>query len=320
MEAFNKITTAFGGKKINVSDALTGGMEAATHAVDRFAKVVSSHHTQIKEFFSSFKTGSAASLKIFANVMLDLSKVLLPVLDELAKYPKTTAAVVTSLLLASKAVKGLSVAVEGLQIMRTVGSTIGSFTTKIKNIPSRKITRIQVDGAKSTRDLEAYSRRLDRIPKSKTTKAIVNTASAETSLTRLGTKATASGKLGLKGLSLIGRGAKIASAGLDLVGGPAGGIMLLVQGLTIVYQHDKKFRKFVNGLASSAKSAMGKMGKAFESGAKSAISWTSNMWDRVKRAISRAKLRLNNRLCSMRVNNKRPGTTFATTSPTRRRI
>lgn len=282
MQAFNQITTAFGGKKINVSDALTGGMEAATRAVDRFANVVSSHHTQIKEFFSSFKTGSAASLKVFANVMLDLSKVMLPVLDELAKYPKTTAAVITSLLLASKAVKGLSVAVKGLQIMQTVGSTIGAFAAKIKNIPSRKITRIQVDGAKSTRDLEAYSRRLDRVPKTKTTKAIVNTASAETSLTRLGTKATASGKLGLRGLSLIGRGAKIASAGLDLVGGPAGAIMLVVQGLTILYQHNKKFRTFVNGLASSAKSAMGKLGQAFESGAKSAISWTSNMWNRVK--------------------------------------
>lgn len=282
MQAFNQITTAFGGKKINVSDALTGGMEAATRAVDRFADVVSSHHTQIKEFFDSFKTGSAASLKIFANVMLDLSKVMLPVLDELAKYPKTTAAVITSLLLASKAVKGLSVAVKGLQIMQTVGTTIGAFATKIKNIPSRKITRIQVDGAKSTRDLEAYSRRLDRVPKTKTTKAIVNTASAETSLTRLGTKATVAGKLGSSGLSLIGRGAKIASAGLDLVGGPAGAIMLVVQGLTILYQHNKKFRTFVNGLASSAKSAMGKLGQAFESGAKSAISWTSNMWNRVK--------------------------------------
>lgn len=289
MQAFNQITTAFGGKKINVSDALTGGMEAATRAVDRFANVVSSHHTQIKEFFDSFKTGSAASLKIFANVMLDLSKVMLPVLDELAKYPKTTAAVVTSLLLASKAVKGLSVAVKGLQIMRTVGSTIGSFATKIKNIPSRKITRIQVNGAKSTRDLEAYSRRLDRIPKSKTTKAIVNTASAETSLTRLGTKATAAGKLGSSGLSLIGRGAKIASAGLDLIGGPAGAIMLVVQGLTILYQHNKKFRTFVNGLANSARSAMGRFGKAFESGAKSAISWTSNMWDRVKKSYQQGQ-------------------------------
>lgn len=289
MQAFNQITTAFGGKKINVSDALTGGMEAATRAVDRFADVVSSHHTQIKEFFDSFKTGSAASLKIFANVMLDLSKVMLPVLDELAKYPKTTAAVITSLLLASKAVKGLSVAVKGLQIMQTVGSTIGAFATKIKNIPSRKITRIQVDGAKSTRDLEAYSRRLDRVPKAKTTKAIVNTASAETSLTRLGTKATVAGKLGSSGLSLIGRGAKIASAGLDLVGGPAGAIMLVVQGLTILYQHNKKFRTFVNGLASSAKSAMGKLGNAFESGAKSAISWTGNMWDRVKKSYQQGQ-------------------------------
>lgn len=289
MQAFNQITTAFGGKKINASDALTGGMEAATRAVDRFANVVSSHHTQIKEFFSSFKTGSAASLKIFSNVMLDLSKVMLPVLDELAKYPKTTAAVITSLLLASKAVKGLSVALEGLQIMRTVGSKIGDFATKIKNIPSRKITRIQVNGAKSTRDLETYSRRLDRIPKSKTTKAIVNTASAETSLTRLGTKATVAGKVGSSGLSLIGRGAKIASAGLDLIGGPAGAIMLVVQGLTILYQHNKKFRTFVNGLASSAMSAMGKMGKAFESGAKSAISWTSNMWDRVKKSYQQGQ-------------------------------
>lgn len=289
MQAFNQITTAFGGKKINVSDALTGGMEAATRAVDRFANVVSSHHTQIKDFFDSFKTGSAASLKIFANVMLDLSKVMLPVLDELAKYPKTTAAVITSLLLASKAVKGLSVAVKGLQIMQTVGSTIGNFATKIKSIPSRKITRIQVDGAKSTRDLEAYSRRLDRIPKSKTTKAIVNTASAETSLTRLGTKATVAGKVGSSGLSLIGRGAKIASAGLDLIGGPAGAIMLVVQGLTILYQHNKKFRTFVNGLASSAASAMGKMGKAFESGARSAISWTSNMWDRVKKSYQQGQ-------------------------------
>lgn len=289
MEAFNKVTTAFGGKKIDVSDALTSGMKAATRAVDRFAKVVSSHHTQIKEFFNSFKTGSAASLKIFAGVMLDLSKVMLPVLDELAKYPKTTAAVITSLLLASKAVKGLSVALDGLQIMQTVGSKVGAFATKIKNIPSRKITRIQVDGAKSTRDLEAYSRRLDRVPKTKTTKAIVNTTSAETSLTRLGAKATTAGKLGSSGLSLIGRSAKIASVGLNLVGGPAGGIMLLVQGLTLVYQHDKKFRKFVNGLASSAKTAMGKMGKAFESGAKSAISWTSSMWGRVKKSYQQGQ-------------------------------
>lgn len=130
---------------------------------------------------------------------------------------------------------------------------------------------------------------MDRIPKSKTTKAIVNTSSAETSLTRLGTKATTAGKLGSSGLSLIGRGAKIASAGLDLIGGPAGAIMLVVQGLTILYQHNKKFRTFVNGLASSAMSAMGKMGKAFESGAKSAISWTSNMWDRVKKSYQQGQ-------------------------------
>lgn len=349
MEAFNKITTAFGGKKIDAGDALTSGMKAATRAVDRFAKVVSSHHTQIKEFFSSFKTGSAASLKIFANVMLDLSKVMLPVLDELAKYPKTTAAVITSLLLVSKAVKTLSVANEALQLTfkaikfpfstikkardglkelpdkyNRVSDSIDAYGNKLKKVPTNVKTKLSVPVSVAKAKIGGYNNKLKQVPKAVKTKAIASTASAKGKISSFNTtvkrvpskikvKASAevaSAKISIKNLGATAKAAattsksafskirlsavtSIKAIGVAARANPLGalitGIQIVAAAFSFLYQHDKKFRKFVNGLASSAKSAMGKMGKAFESGAKSAISWTSNMWDRVKKSYQQGQ-------------------------------
>lgn len=349
MQAFDKITTAFGGKKINVSDALTGGMEAATRAVDRFANVVSSHHTQIKEFFSSFKTGSAASLKIFANVMLDLSKVLLPVLDELAKYPKTTAAVITSLLLVSKAVKTLSVANEALQLTfkaikfpfsaikktreglkelpdkyNRVSDSIDAYGNKLKKVPTNVKTKLSAPVSAAKAKIGGYNNKLKQVPKAVKTKAIASTASAKGKISSFNTtvkrvpskikvKASAevaSAKISIKNLGATAKAAattsksafskirlsavtSIKAIGVAARANPLGalitGIQIAAAAFSFLYGHSKKFRTFVNGLASSAKSAMGKFGKAFESGAKSAISWTSNMWDRVKKSYQQGQ-------------------------------
>lgn len=349
MQAFDKITTAFGGKKINVSDALTGGMEAATRAVDRFANVVSSHHTQIKEFFSSFKTGSAASLKIFANVMLDLSKVLLPVLDELAKYPKTTAAVITSLLLVSKTVKTLSVANEALQLTfkaikfpfsaikktreglkelpdkyNRVSDSIDAYGNKLKKVPTNVKTKLSAPVSAAKAKIGGYNNKLKQVPKAVKTKAIASTASAKGKISSFNTtvkrvpskikvKASAevaSAKISIKNLGATAKAAattsksafskirlsavtSIKAIGVAARANPLGalitGIQIAAAAFSFLYGHSKKFRTFVHGLASSAKSAMGKFGKAFESGAKSAISWTSNMWDRVKKSYQQGQ-------------------------------
>lgn len=344
MKAFNKITTAFGGKKIDVSDALTGGMKAATRGVDRFAKIISSHRAQIKEFFGLFKTGSAASLKIFANVFLDLSKVMLPVLDVLSKYPKTTAAVITSFLLAGKAVKTLSVANEALQLTfktikfpfsaikktrdglkelpdkyNRVSDSIDAYGNKLKKVPTNVKTKVSAPVSAAKAKIGGYNNKLKQVPKAVKTKAIASTASAKGKISsfnatvkrvppRIKVKASAevaSAKISIKNLGATAKAAATTSAsafskirlsavtsikaiGVAARANPLGalitGIQIAAAAFSFLYGHSKKFRKFVNGLASSAKSAMGHLGKAFESGAKTAISWAGNMWDHVKKS------------------------------------
>ena len=307
----NKIISAFGGSKFSTKN-LDDALASATRGVDNLGNVISKHHTQIANFFSAFKSGSAAQAKIFASVFMDLSKVMLPVLDTMAKFPKTSAALITSFLLASRAVKTLQAGVKGLETIKTVSGVIGTFGQKIKSIPNRKITKIQVDGAQSTRDLQSYSNRLERIPKTKRTvvsasttqasrnlgavqsqaqrvpraisvRATANTAQAVTGIARVGTTSQTAATLSRTSFTLIGTSAKIASTGLSLIGGPAGAIMLVVQGFQLLYQHSAKFRKFVDGIANAAKSMAGKVGRWFGNMASSAGKHINRMAQSAKR-------------------------------------
>ncbi len=310
--SMNQIISAFGGTNVSATKLMDNAIRGLTAGVQKFGDIVSSHHTQIANFFSAFKTGSAAQAKIFASVFMDLSKVMLPVLDTMAKFPKTSAALITSFLLASRAVKTLQAGIKGLETIKTVSRVIGTFGQKIKSIPNRKITKIQVDGAQSTRDLQSYSNRLERIPKTKRTvvsasttqanrnlgavqrqaqrvprainvRATANTAQAVTGIARVGTTSQTAATLSRTSFTLIGTSAKIASTGLSLIGGPAGAIMLAIQGFQLLYQHSAKFRKFTNGIVNSAKSMAGKVGRWFGNVAKSAsknVSSTAKSWQR----------------------------------------
>lgn len=310
--SMNQIISAFGGSNISSTKLMDNAIRGLTDGVRRFGDIVASHHTQIANFFKAFKAGSAAQAKLFAAVFVDLSKVMLPVLDTMARFPKTSAALITSFLLASRAVKTLQAGVKGLETIKTVSGVIGTFGQKIKSIPSRKVTKIQVDGAKSTRDLRSYSNRLERIPKTKRTvvsasttqanrnlgavqrqaqrvpraisvRATANTTQAVTNIARVGTTSQTAATLSRTSFTLIGTSAKIASTGLSLIGGPAGAIMLVIQGFQLLYQHSAKFRKFVDGIANAAKSMAGKVGRWFGNMAKNAgknITSTVKSWQR----------------------------------------
>lgn len=310
--SMNQIISAFGGTNVSATKLMDNAIRGLTAGVQKFGDIVSSHHTQIANFFSAFKTGSAAQAKIFASVFMDLSKVMLPVLDTMAKFPKTSAVLITSFLLASRAVKTLQTGIKGLETIKTVSGVIGTFGQKIKSIPNRKITKIQVDGAQSTRDLQSYSNRLERIPKTKRTvvsasttqanrnlgavqrqaqrvpraisvRTTANTAQAITSIARVGTTSQAAATLSRTSFTLIGASAKIASTGLSLIGGPAGAIMLVIQGFQLLYQHSAKFRKFVDGIANAAKSMAGKVGRWFGNMATSAGKHINRMAQSAKR-------------------------------------
>lgn len=310
--SMNQIISAFGGTNVSATKLMDNAIRGLTAGVQKFGDIVSSHHTQIANFFSAFKTGSAAQAKIFVSVFMDLSKVMFPVLDTMAKFPKTSAALITSFLLASRAVKTLQAGVKGLETIKTVSGVIGTFGQKIKSIPNRKITKIQVDGAQSTRDLQSYSNRLERIPKTKRTvvfasttqasrnlgvvqrqaqrvpraisvRATANTAQAVTSIARVGTTSQTAATLSRTSFTLIGTSAKIATTGLSLIGGPAGAIMLVIQGFQLLYQHSAKFRKFVDGIANATKSMAGKVGRWFGNMATSAGKHINRMAQSAKR-------------------------------------
>lgn len=333
--SMNQIISAFGGTNVSATKLMDNAIRGLTAGVQKFGDIVSSHHTQIANFFSALKTGSAAQAKIFASVFMDLSKVMLPVLDTMTKFPKTSAALITSFLLASRAVKTLQAGIKGLETIKTVSGVIGTFGQKIKSIPNRKITKIQVDGAQSTRDLQSYSNRLERIPKTKRTvvsasttqanrnlgavqrqaqrvprainvRATANTAQAVTSIARVGTTSQTAATLSRTSFTLIGTSAKIASTGLSLIGGPAGAIMLVIQGFQLLYQHSAKFRKFVDGIANAAKSMASKVGRWFGNMATSAGKHINRMaqsakrgWNNINRTSqqsSQREIRLHNQM------------------------
>lgn len=317
-KALNKVISAFGGSNFSTK-TLDNALKSATRGVDELGDVISRHHTQIANFFSAFKTGSAAQAKLFVAVFTDLSKVMLPVLNLMARFPKTSAALITSFILASRAVRTLQAGIDGFETLKAASAAIKNFAGRVRNIPTRKITRIQVDGAQSTRELQSYSNRLERLPKEKRTtvtantteanrnlgtvqrqaervprnvnvRATANTAQATTNLARLGTSAMTSGTTAMRGMTLVARGAGIARAGLSLLGGPAGVLSLVIMGFQAVYQHNAKFRRFCDNISSSARRMAGRVGRWFGNMARSAGRFIGNMarsWQRGQRNMNR---------------------------------
>lgn len=321
--SMNQIIKAFGGNNISATKMMDNAIRGLTNGVREFGNVVANHHTEIANFFRAFKTGSAAQAKLFVAVFADLSKVLLPVLNLMARFPKTSAALITSMILASRAVRTLQAGIKGFETLKIASQAIQTFSGRLRNIPMRKITRIQVDGAESTRDLQAYSNRLDRVPKQKSTRvtaettqanqrlnnverqakrvpknvnvrATANTAQATTNLTRLGARSMASGTNAMRGMTLIARGATVARAGLSLIGGPAGALSLVVMGFQALYQHNAKFRRFCNSIAAGARRMAGKVGRWFGNMARTAgrhISAMARSWRRGHQNMERQQQR-----------------------------
>lgn len=124
MTQFDRVVAAYGGKKINVTAGLDGAVKSASKMVTNFANLLIRHKKDIKEFFDSFKTGGATSFKIFVGVLKDMAIALKPLLDLMAKFPRTSAAMITSGLLISKTIKGIQLAVIGASAIKSFGSII----------------------------------------------------------------------------------------------------------------------------------------------------------------------------------------------------
>lgn len=184
--SMNQIISAFGGTNVSATKLMDNAIRGLTAGVQKFGDIVSSHHTQIANFFSAFKTGSAAQAKIFVSVFMDLSKVMLPVLDTMAKFPKTSAALITSFILASKAVKTLQAGIKGIETIKTVTGVVQGFSQKVKEIPAKKTTVINAATEKATGKIKTFNTSIGRIQKSFETTGRAKVAGGITNIKRFG--------------------------------------------------------------------------------------------------------------------------------------
>ncbi len=184
--SMNQIISAFGGTNVSATKLMDNAIRGLTAGVQKFGDIVSSHHTQIANFFSAFKTGSAAQAKIFASVFMDLSKVMLPVLDTMAKFPKTSAALITSFILASKAVKTLQAGIKGIETIKTVTGVVQGFSQKVKEIPAKKTTVINAATEKATGKIKTFNTSIGRVQKSFETTGRAKVAGGITNIKRFG--------------------------------------------------------------------------------------------------------------------------------------
>lgn len=180
--SMNQIISAFGGSNISSTKLMDNAIRGLTNGVQQFGNIVASHHTQIANFFSAFKSGSAAQAKIFASVFMDLSKVMLPVLDTMAKFPKTSAALITSFLLASRAVKTLQAGIKGLETLKATGKLIKGFSEKLRKIPNKKTTKVEAKTLSADRQIATTKDKIKLLPNSKNTSLTVSNAKANTQI------------------------------------------------------------------------------------------------------------------------------------------
>lgn len=181
-QSMNQVIKAFGGNNVNVTKVMDGAIRSLTSGVRQLGDVVAKHHTQIANFFSAFKAGSAAQAKLFVAVFTDLSKVMLPVLNLMARFPKTSAALITSFILASRAVRTLQAGIRGFETLKVAKDAIDSFIKRIRRIPDKKSTKFEADTVDADHRIETTKNNVKALPESKKTDLVVNNSAANTKI------------------------------------------------------------------------------------------------------------------------------------------
>ena len=294
--SMNQIIKAFGGNNISATKMMDNAIRGLTSGVRRFGDIVAAHHTQIANFFSAFKTGSAAQAKLFAAVFVDLSKVMLPVLNLMARFPKTSAALVTSMLLASRAVRTLQTGIKGVETIKVAGQAVQRFSNHVREMPSKKVTTVTANTSDAQTRMERYSRSVKYVPKHLHTTATANTTQAVRNINKVGTASRTAATVSKVSFASIRTAGvtSIRAIGLAMRVNPLGaiitGIQLAVGAFQLLYQHSAKFRRFCNGLARGARSAASKVGRWFGNMARTAgrhISTMSKNWQRGQQRMNR---------------------------------
>ncbi|MFL2019439.1 aggregation-promoting factor C-terminal-like domain-containing protein [Weissella hellenica] len=228
-QALSNITEAFGGAKLNGGKVLDSAIKGLTKSVQEFGKWTATHKKDIKEFFGNFKEKSADTIKVLGASLHAFSVVTMPLIKLIAEHPKVAGTFLAGFMIANKLTAPIA-------MMVAMGKATKGMYNSFKDsdgIAHKGLSKLS--GA-----VKATGKGIKR--------GLKFTASV----------ATKAYKIAMAGLvktaKVTGRGIKLAFNFLK-----ANPLILLIAGitatvvaLTTLYKHNKKFRKFVNGLVKSA--------------------------------------------------------------------
>ena len=248
-QALSNITEAFGGTKLNGGKVLDGVIKGLTKSVQEFGKWTATHKKDIKEFFGNFKEKSADTIKVIGASLQAFSAVTMPIIKLMAEHPKVAGTFLAGFMIANKLTAPIA-------MMGAMGKATKGMYNSFKD--SNGIARKGLSKLSDT--VKATGRGIKR------------------GLKFTATVATKGAKLAMTGLvktaKATGRGIKLAFNFLK-----ANPLILLITGitatvvaLTTLYKHNKKFRKFVNGLVKSAQNFFKGIAKWFGQAYKKTLS------------------------------------------------
>lgn len=281
-KALSNITEAFGGSKLNVGKVLDGVLKGLTKSVQEFGKWTATHKKDIKEFFGNFKEKSADTIKVLGASLQAFSAVTMPIIKLMAKHPKVAGTFLAGFMIANKLTAPIA-------MMGAMGKATKRMYNSFKDsdgIAHKSLSKLS-DAVKATG--KGIKRGLKFT-------ASVATKGAKRAITGLNKGAKATGKAVTKSLKFTANVAtkayKRAMAGLVKTAKITGrgiksafnflkanpfiliitGITAVIAGFVALYKHNKKFRKFVNGLVKSAQNFFKGISKWFGKAYKKTLS------------------------------------------------
>ncbi|MFL2019663.1 aggregation-promoting factor C-terminal-like domain-containing protein [Weissella hellenica] len=276
-QALSNITEAFGGSKLNGGKVLDSAIKGLTKSVQEFGKWTATHKKDIKEFFGNFKEKSADTIKVLGASLHAFSVVTMPIIKLMAEHPKVAGTFLAGFMIANKLTA--PIAMMGAMGKATKGmynsfkdsdgiahKGLSKLSGAVKATGKGIKRGLQFTASVATKGANSAMSGLNKMAKA-TSKVITK------SLKFTANVATKAYKLAMAGLvktaKVTGNGIKMAFNFLK-----ANPLILLITGitatvvaLTTLYKHNKKFKKFVNGLvreaANFAKGVLKWFGKAW---------------------------------------------------------
>lgn len=301
-KAVTTISTAFSSVFKGTKNPLADFANGLANEIEKLGNFISKHANDIKNFFGMVKELGSAAFKLIGDTL----KTVVPWLEKFgtwaSKHPKDVKKIALAIIGLNIALKGTLGVLKGVEKFKEAKNLVLGFGSSIKKTAtgiSGLFIKPRVDGSDAKRELGIISKAAVGVGKGfkwtgkLAVKGITKTFSGLTKLAKITGKGLAkavsftakasvkAAQLALKGLlktaKLTGTGMKLAFNFLK-----ANPFILIITGIVAVvaafvelYKHNKKFRKFINGIA-----------KAVSKWAGSVVKWFKETWDDVSKGFN----------------------------------